>query len=117
MPDFTREAVARFVESHALYRNTIGKVLCTACRGRHWDDFDGYAAHLVDALLSEYLVVPRSEIAGTEYGWRHLWKGRQCEHVSASFAEARRLAEANDVPILQRPVLPWSVIQTAEDGE
>jgi hypothetical protein len=50
----------------------IFRPLLIECHGcaKSFGDWQVFAAHVVDAVLAEFLVVPRSEIVGTEYGWR-----------------------------------------------
>lgn len=70
---------------------------------------------LTDAILTEFLVVPRSDIVSTEYGTRY-----SDGDVFGNQDRGRvvRLAERlHGVEAVQRPLLPWSVIPLPEDGE
>jgi hypothetical protein len=75
----------------------------------------GYALHLADLINAEFLVVPRSDIVGTEYGWRHPNEpfAEPCYHDALTEPDARRLAGRKG-EALQRPILPWSPIPLPE---
>lgn len=81
-----------------------------------WGCDDESAGQCVSQLLAEFLVVPRSDIVGTEYGWVHDIHGERCEHTDLSKEDALRLAGRMGEAI-ERPVLPWSSpIPLPEDG-
>lgn len=81
---------------------------------------------LADALLSEFLIVPRSSIQGWEYGVRSTVAGQLDDlpvaggrDRAAEFVEKRRIAQtrlkgSSDAVLIQRPILPW---QIPEDGD
>jgi len=86
------------------------------------DDWRHLGRRQADAVLAEFLVVPRSDIQSTEYSYRHRLpaSGQWCSHLERSRAEA--LSAAGSVPTgetewgtteaeaLERPVLPWTPI-------
>ncbi|WP_280465976.1 hypothetical protein [Nocardia brasiliensis] len=77
---------------------------------------------LIDAILAEFLVIPRSEITGTEYGWRTVGRGvmkvdsrDEAIETARGIRELRRgRGEPHDVEAIERPALPWSVIPLPE---
>lgn len=70
---------------------------------------------IADAILKRFLVVPLSDIQGTEYGWRHpMAADGPCDHKPLSEHDARRLAGKWGEAI-HRPILPWTPIH--EGGE
>lgn len=88
----------------------------------HPDDL----ADAADAILAEFLVVPRSEIVGTEYGWQYLLNGqwqtvstedRQQAIDNAAYQRDSEGAEwAAPARAVERPIPPWSVIPLPESG-
>lgn len=88
---------------------------------------DAFAA--VDAILATYLTIPRSDIVGTEYGWRYSEAGQQARTWiapdrdiatrEAYWLRSRQIemGRVPDAEPLSRPVLPWSVIPLPEEGE
>jgi hypothetical protein len=84
----------------------------------HWNE---WAVHINALIAAEYLVVPRSDIVGTEYGMRYTSEeGRTNTWSSntANRAETIRLAESDGsgrVAAMERPILPWSPIPLPED--
>lgn len=80
-----------------------------------------------DALLAEFLVVPRSDIQGYEYAHQYsspvggVWTypADSREHVLGKVAHRRNGDPRPEVTYtaLERPILPWSVIPLPEDGE
>ncbi|WP_280389857.1 hypothetical protein [Nocardia wallacei] len=85
---------------------------------------DYLAAREADALLSEFLIVPRSDIRSWEYGVRSTIGGHVDDsYVSpgrasaAKFVSRRREAQirlwgSSDAALIRRPILPW--MPTAE---
>ena len=73
---------------------------------------DGYATHLADLIEAEFLVVPRSGVVKTEYGWRRSPSdtnvGPRKDREAAVFTAENRGGEA-----VERPSVPWSVIPRA----
>ena len=102
-------------------------VLAQAIRDhREWDDDEGTV--LADALLAEFVIVPRSNIERYEYGVRYTHpKGhieeapiRALRESAAAFVERRRaaqirLAGSSDATLVQRPILPFMLPD--EDGQ
>lgn len=83
-----------------------------------------YAAHLAAAVDPEFLVVPRSDIVGTEYSWQHEYMPGQwmTKYPAGSPDQARAMAAARlychdsgDTRAVARPVLPWSPIPLPEE--
>jgi hypothetical protein len=94
----TREALARAILVNAM------------CPGQEY-----IAARVADAILAEFLVVPRDSIVGTEYGWR---QERGWSVVVAHSLDAiRHWEETKGGEAVTRPDLPWSVIPLPENGE
>ncbi len=90
-----REALARVILVNSM------------CPGQEY-----LARHEADAILAEFLVVPRSDIVGTDYGVEadaHLPPEYHLDQAVA-VDEARR----RGVRVLKRPRLPWSVIPLPE---
>lgn len=125
----TREALARVISDHQLTgRISIG---CAACPGLEFMTAVDHAEHLADMIAEQFLVVARSDIVGTEYGWQcttvdGLPKAKQKvpggrEAAIRDVRRVRRNQEAEglapDVELLSRPVLPWSVTPLSENGE
>lgn len=84
----------------------------------HPDDL----ADAVDAILAEFLVVPRSEIVGTEYGWRSGPDAnvRDAPTRDQAIRQAARARAAGGVwsnSEAVEHVIAWSVIPLPEDGE
>jgi hypothetical protein len=83
--------------------------------------------HQADDVLAEFLVVPRSDIQGIQYGWRNfdehggewVWTcaSREVAVADASSARRRDRARGRDpkAEALERPILPWSVIPLPEE--
>jgi hypothetical protein len=90
-----------------------------------WTGIDGRVDMLaaVDALLATYLVIPRSDIVGTEYGWRASPDGNVRPRPSrdAAFEAVAHVRASGGVwahsEAVQHPVLPWSVIPLPKDGD
>lgn len=113
MSDTTRESIARLFMD--------------------WGCDDESAHQCVGQLLAEFLVIPRSAVVGTEYGWRFAELGMPeetwlAEDRSAAVGVVRSLQreQARDPifrpgpQLLERPRLPWSVIPLPfqyEDGD
>ena len=62
----------------------------------------------VDALLAEFLVIPRSDIVGTDYAVEA--DDVQPPEYYSDRASAANVAARRGLRALERPVLPWSVI-------
>jgi hypothetical protein len=100
-----REALA-----HAILVNAM-------CPGQEY-----IATRVADAILAEFLVVPRSDIVGTEYGISDQtntdvqFVGRRAEAIEGA-RWRRRFPGTSEACAHERPVLPWSPIPLPEDGE
>lgn len=72
----------------------------------------GWAEHVAAAVLREFLVVPRSDIMGMEYGWRL----DADDGVQPNSAPMWALADAelNGGEAVERPVLQWTPIRPGE---
>ncbi len=91
----------------ALARTIVRTVMC---QGQEY-----IALRAVDAILAEFLVISRSDVVGTEYGWRNSLSDQVCprgERDWALLTARKRGGEA-----VERPRLPWSVIPLPEDGQ
>lgn len=103
-----------------------GKGSCEC--GAEFATADEWAAHLAGLLCARFLVVPLSDIQGTEYGWRYTHPDGVRTYSTEGRAEAveeasyqQRLERDEEVPVtaeaLERLVPPWSVIPLPEGGE
>lgn len=114
MSDPTREALVQ-VAAVAIYTQQWGSPPSNDAERCAWRS-DASAA--VDAILATHLVVPRSDIVGTEYGIRYTsedGKASTWPSKATSRAEVVELRQPG-VTVLERPVLPWSPIPLPEDG-
>lgn len=68
-----------------------------------------YAGHLADVMAAEFLVVPRSDITGTEYGWRFADDDGARRSSERMWALAD--AELNGGQAVERPSPPWTPIR------
>lgn len=71
------------------------------------------ALDLIDAILKDHLVVPRSLVSNIEYAWRHPSERRgMCQHRVKSRAAAIQGAAEVDFPAeaVERVNLDWNVI-------
>lgn len=111
MSDTTRDALAKLIDQ------LLGDG-DTAVR-------EFMARQTADAIVERFLVVPRSDIVGTEYAVRHIASdGHEAEYSRASrlwaVEDARAwhldLNSGGRMDAIERPVLPWSVIPLPEDG-
>lgn len=107
--------------SNALVYLLASHVDCTVICDRYcscgvWHP-DGYAVHLAEVIAAGFLVVPRSEITGTEYGYQHLpdsgvFVRQSAELVRGRVTEIREAQQRRGIePLavaLSRPILPWS---------
>lgn len=106
-----QQALLKLIYAHeeAMVHGVIG---CWSCPDRTFEGHSEFAAHVAELIGAEFLVVPRSDIDGTEYGWR-AWPGDQVcprrDRASALLTAQNRGAEA-----VERPALPWSPITPGE---
>lgn len=92
----------------------------------------GWAEHVANSVLAEFLVVPLSDIVGTEYGYRFKepkysertqstgsWRDEAIEVVAYLRNEQTRLGHDLNAEALSRPLLRWSPIPLGDvsDGE
>jgi hypothetical protein len=124
------DTLVRLLSDHQPRPFPHGGFGCTGCTGRFVTRGD-HARHVADLIAAEFLVVARSDIVGTEYGWQcttvdGLPKAKQRvpggrESAIRDARRVRRNQEAEglapDVELLSRPVLPWSVTPLPENGE
>lgn len=85
----------------------------------------GHVYHLTELISAEFLVVPRSDIVGTEYAYRHapdMPVFRGTGSADAATQRAAKVREAQQrrgwVPraeALERPVLVWKPITPASE--
>jgi hypothetical protein len=89
------------------------------------NDNDRRQAH---EILAQFLVVPRSDVIGTEYGWRYADPGREPRSYVAdretaieAAVDARMLQRDRGLPVnaeaLERPVLAWVPIEIKGDTD
>lgn len=111
----TRTTLAKLLEDHCFDAVEWGTCEC----GEEFPNAGAWSMHLARLIDATHLVVPRSEIVGTEYGWRHpnpqAGADALCEHGALTEGDARRLA-GNWGEAVQRPIPPWSVVPLPEDG-
>lgn len=102
-------------------REMLAKSLAHSRRGVCARVSEGDRAQ-ADDLLAVYLVVPRAEITGIEYGWRDLADPSRtvtCDGATRDWAVgAAQAAERNSdvgrrAEPVERPAMPWSTIETA----
>lgn len=129
MSNPNRDALAELISGIAVALMEAGpSVVCSG--DRVVIDCPAGLAEFAKALEARYLVVPRSDIVGTEYGWRFAELGMPeetwlAEDRSAAVGVVRSLQreQARDpIPrpgpqLLERPRLAWSVIPLPEDGD
>ncbi|MCM6777903.1 hypothetical protein NDR87_31605 [Nocardia sp. CDC159] len=92
--------------------------LIALLRKHLYDRGDRYET-AADALLADWLIVPRSDIEGIEYGYRvtaddpthSTWTAR-----AESEQQALAYAEHPAITAVQRPILPWSPIPEGGDS-
>ena len=118
-----REALLALVYAHeeAMVHGEIG---CWACPDRVFEGHSDFAAHVAELIAREFLVVARSEITGTEYGYQHGPEMTVFRWTRYADELPRRIAEIRDTQhragiqpraqALSRPVLAWSPVP-AED--
>lgn len=92
----------------------------------NWDIAEGHAglSALADALLAEFLIVPRSDIQGYEYGVRSTRGGTRAfvaRDSAVVFLAKRREAQirvvgSSDAEVVERPILPWAPSPEGGDG-
>ncbi|WP_280320049.1 hypothetical protein [Nocardia wallacei] len=100
-----RDELAQLLTQHEIEASTWGWSCKCGVYGA-----DDYVDHLTEMILASFLVVPLSDIQGTEYG-----SSDGCfVYRKASKREAVWAAEADLTP-MQRPILPWTPIP--EGGE
>lgn len=117
-------ALAKLLADHCFDAVEWGSCEC----GKEFPNAEAWSEHLAELISREHLVVPRSDIVGTEYGYRYQDPKYSAETYSTqgSRTQAIEVAEnirsgqirkGNDVNAvaLERPVLPWSVIPLFED--
>jgi hypothetical protein len=123
----TKEALASLIYEHERTgRSCIG---CRACPDREFMNGLEHAEHVAELIAAELLVVPCSDIVGTEYGWRYAeegqppttWKVPEGEDLAVREVRhirrvQREQGKAQNAELLSRPVLPWSVTPLPEDG-
>lgn len=104
-------------------REVLAELLARSRRGitARVNDTD---RHQAGAILAEFLVVPRSDIVGTEYGWRrapdciaHLTETRAEAIESAMNLRPAGPAWSRAEAVERSAVLPWSPIPLPEDGQ
>ncbi|MFJ4653786.1 hypothetical protein ACIP5Y_21175 [Nocardia sp. NPDC088792] len=78
---------------------------CFCLCGAYVEGQHGYTAHLAGVIEAEFLVVPRSDVIGTEYGWR--LSGDEGPQRNSERMWALADAEINAGEAVQRPALAW----------
>lgn len=105
MSDPTREALERLFRQYGL---------------------DGVEDRLAEDVLAEFLVVPRADIVGTEYGYRSSDEDLACltddrkDAINGALGRRQWQRDAMFQPTaeaVERPSLPWSPIPLPEDGD
>ena len=108
-----REALARLIYDH----EKIGRgcISCSERPGAESMSGHQYAEHVAELIAAEFLIVPRKDIEGVEYGWRKYPEHPEIPILAADSLEvARRLADTRG-DVWERPALPWT--PTPDGGE
>lgn len=128
--DSTRDTTVRLLAAHPpeVSGNWYGCASCRVSLG----NAASYADHLTEQLLAEFLVVPRSDIVGTQYGWRYAERAELDEpleipvatRLDVAIAAVRHIQQSRELTgwtgmpapeLLARPILSWSIIPLPED--
>jgi hypothetical protein len=111
----TREALTRLISEAVAVAAETSPGINPECDGQIVIDWHHGLPDFVAALNALALVIPRSDIVGTEYGWR---QERGWSVVVAHSLDAiRHWEETKGGEAVTRPDLPWAVIPLPEPVE
>lgn len=122
MSDTVREMLARLLLEHEAESDPLYGVAC-GC-GQDFRSAIEHREHVAELIEAAFLVIPHSEIHGTQYGVRYTTQWGENVAVQADKAQALRRAPelaaqypSLTVDAVERPVPPWSAIPLPKDGQ